>query len=650
MHEVQTIEVAPEAAKQRLDQYLTTQLDGVSRSRVQMLMDQGDVLVNGEREKASFRLRGGETILITGEPRPAPLKAIAEDIPLDVIYEDSDLAVINKPAGMMVHAGSGQNEDARNRGTLVNALLHRFKKLSATGGDLRPGIVHRLDKDTSGLIVVAKNDRTHAALGEMFSSREMKKTYIALVQGIVVKEKGTINAEVGRDPQRRTRMKVNPLENGRSAISHYEVMQRITSRFGRFTLVKVRIETGRTHQIRVHMALLGHPVVGDSLYGGPGQLTDQIVAQAHSRVEPDRMRLGRNFLHAAHLEFVHPRNGKVMALDAPLPVELTDFLASVDPSASATPSAAPARPVQVVASAKQSWAAKSSIKRKVSAPATSEAKAAKGTAPAKSKSKAVKSAAPAKKSVVAKKTVKAVPPVTSKAKAVVKVAKPAKAVKKLATAKAPAVRRTKAVPAKSVATAKRSATAKSSVKAKVSVSAKSKSKAVKSAVPAKKSTVTKKSAAAKKSAMAKKSIKAVLPTRSKAKVALKVAKLTKAQAKSVAVKASPTRRTKAAPAKSVASAKRGVIAKGSLKAKASLPAKGKLKVARTSAPAKKSTVVKKSVPPKKSLTAKKSVKAVTSAKSKVKAQVAKPAKAGPKSASSKVKPAPSTKAATTKRK
>ena len=163
--ELRTIDVPAETAGQRLDMFLVSKLEGVSRSRVQLLMDQGDVLVNGEREKASMKLRGGEHIAITGEPHPAPLKATAEDIPLDVVYEDADLAVVNKPAGMMVHAGSGQNEDARSLGTLVNALLHRFKALSSTGGELRPGIVHRLDKDTSGLLVVAKNDRAHAALG-----------------------------------------------------------------------------------------------------------------------------------------------------------------------------------------------------------------------------------------------------------------------------------------------------------------------------------------------------------------------------------------------------------------------------------------------------------------------------------------------------
>jgi 23S rRNA pseudouridine1911/1915/1917 synthase len=341
LKELQTIEVSADAAGQRLDQFLTAQLDGVSRSRVHLLMDQGDVLVDGVREKPSLKLRGGEKIAISGEPRPTPLKATAEDIPLDVVYEDSDLAVINKPAGMMVHAGSGQNEDERSKGTLVNALLFRFKKLSATGGDLRPGIVHRLDKDTSGLIVVAKNDRAHAALGEMFSSRQIRKTYIALVQGSVERDRGTINAGIARDPVRRTRMTTQPNENARSAVSHYEVVRRLANRFGKFTLVRVRIETGRTHQIRVHMASIGHPVVGDTLYGGAGQLTDQVAAQAaqskaaRRKADPERLRLGRNFLHAARLEFPHPKTERPLLLEAPLPEELESFLARLEAGAPA---------------------------------------------------------------------------------------------------------------------------------------------------------------------------------------------------------------------------------------------------------------------------------------------------------------------------
>ena len=337
MAEPREIPVPPEAAGQRLDHFIATQLDGVSRSRVQLLLDQGDVLVNGAQAKPSLKLRGGEQIVITGEPHPAPLKATPQDIPLDVVYEDKYLAVINKPAGMMVHAGAGETEDARNSNTLVNALLFRFNALSSTGGELRPGIVHRLDKETSGLIVVAKSDVAHAKLAELFSSRQIRKTYIALVHGRIEREKGSITASVSRDPLRRTRMTTKPAENSRTAISHYGVMQRLETRFGKFTLVRVRIETGRTHQIRVHMASIGHPVVGDTLYGAPGQLADQVALQSTSRAarrnsEPERLKLNRNFLHAARLEFTHPFTAKPLELEAPLPAELNDFLARINES------------------------------------------------------------------------------------------------------------------------------------------------------------------------------------------------------------------------------------------------------------------------------------------------------------------------------
>jgi 23S rRNA pseudouridine1911/1915/1917 synthase len=336
MAEPRTIAVPPEAAGQRLDHFIATQLDGVSRSRVQLLLDQGDVLVNGSKPKPSLKLRGGELIAITGEPHPAPLKATPQDIPLDVVFEDQHFAVVNKPAGMMVHAGAGENEDARSRNTLVNAILFRFKKLSAAGGDLRPGIVHRLDKDTSGLIIVAKNDAAHAKLAELFSSRKIGKTYIALVQGAVERQKGTITAALSRDPVRRTRMTTRPQENARSAVSHYEVIRGLDTRFGKFTLVRVRIETGRTHQIRVHMASINHPVVGDTLYGASSQLVDQAAAQAASsragrrKSGSERLRLGRNFLHAARLEFVHPVTGKPLELEAPLPRELCELLDRLD--------------------------------------------------------------------------------------------------------------------------------------------------------------------------------------------------------------------------------------------------------------------------------------------------------------------------------
>ena len=265
MAEPRTIAVPPEAAGQRLDHFITTQLEGVSRSRVQLLLDQGDVLVNGSKPKPSLKLRGGEQIIVTGEPHPAPLKATPQDIPLDVVFEDQHFAVVNKPAGMMVHAGAGGSDDARSRNTLVNAILLRFKSSLRPAVTSRPGIVHRLDKDTSGLIIVAKNDASHAKLAELFSSRKISKTYIALVQGAVERQKGTITAALSRDPVRRTRMTTRPQENARSAVSHYEVMRRLDTRFGKFTLIRVRIETGRTHQIRVHMASINHPVVGDTL-------------------------------------------------------------------------------------------------------------------------------------------------------------------------------------------------------------------------------------------------------------------------------------------------------------------------------------------------------------------------------------------------
>jgi len=335
MSELRTFDVPAESRGQRLDHFLVQQLGDVSRSRVQLLIDQGGVRINGAAAKSSTKLRGGERIEVEGEAHPAPLKAEAEAIPLDVIYEDKDLAVINKPAGMMVHAGSGKTDDARSRGTLVNALLYRFKKLSATGGDLRPGIVHRLDKDTSGLIVVAKNDKAHAALGEMFSSRRINKTYIALVEGRLERDKGTITAAVSRDTIRRTRMTTRPNENARSAVSHYEVIRKLETRFGPFALVRVRIETGRTHQIRVHMSSIGLPVVGDTLYGGAGQLVEKTPPQSGKTAgrrgsEGERLRLGRNFLHAARLEFTHPTTGKAMELEAPLPEELEAFLGRLE--------------------------------------------------------------------------------------------------------------------------------------------------------------------------------------------------------------------------------------------------------------------------------------------------------------------------------
>jgi 23S rRNA pseudouridine1911/1915/1917 synthase len=348
---VRTLLADASAAGKRLDAWLAQAIPDISRSRVQLLITAGQVRVEGAPAKASLKLRGGETIAIEGEPRPAPLHATPEDIPLDILYEDEFLAVVNKPAGMMVHAGAGVSDDTRNRGTLVNALLHHMGQLSQTGGELRPGIVHRLDKQTSGAILVAKDDVTHRKLGEMFSSRRVKKTYLALVHGTLAKDSVTVNLPIARDLMRRTRMTTRrpDSQDGRSAVSHIQVLERLSTPYGPFTLVEVRIETGRTHQIRVHMQSLGHPVVGDTLYGAPRRIVpalsapsakrkmanrrptgkeqeERVAREAQPGTSEDGLELDRNFLHAAHLEFAHPRTGRPVAVDAPLPEQLTGVL------------------------------------------------------------------------------------------------------------------------------------------------------------------------------------------------------------------------------------------------------------------------------------------------------------------------------------
>jgi len=311
--------VAPEDAGKRLDQFLTARLDSISRARVQEMIAEGLVLVNDAPAKASLKLRGGERVSVLGEAERAPLKAVAEEIPLDIVYEDDDLAVINKPAGMMVHAGAGATDEARNRGTLVNALLHHLGSLSGVGGALRPGIVHRLDKETSGLIVVVKNDNAHRKLSAQFAAREVKKKYVALVHGWVTKDSGTLTQSISRDRVRRTLMTTR-LEGGRAAVTHYRVVRRLDTKFGKFTLLDVKIDTGRTHQIRVHVAAMGHPVVGDTVYGAP----------RHARGKNAVIGLSRNFLHAAELEFKHPRTGETIALKSELPEELREFLRKIE--------------------------------------------------------------------------------------------------------------------------------------------------------------------------------------------------------------------------------------------------------------------------------------------------------------------------------
>jgi 23S rRNA pseudouridine1911/1915/1917 synthase len=316
MSDIYQFSATPDDAGRRLDQFLVSRIPDVSRARIQDIIAQGKILVNAKPAKASLKLRGNERIEILGPAERPRVKAIAEDIPLDIVYEDEDLAVINKPAGMMVHAGAGSTEDNRNRGTLVNALLHHFTTLSGVGGDLRPGIVHRLDKDTSGLLVVAKNDSAHRKLAHDFSSRRVKKTYVALVHGWLKEDRGTIAAAISRDLVRRTRMTTRR-SRGREAVTHYETEHRLDSPYGKFTLLKLRIETGRTHQIRVHLASIGHPIVGDTLYGAPSQIRAQPSAA---------LSLSRNFLHSIELQFAHPRTGQALQFSRPLPGELKQFL------------------------------------------------------------------------------------------------------------------------------------------------------------------------------------------------------------------------------------------------------------------------------------------------------------------------------------
>lgn len=309
------------AAGQRLDHYLATRLENTSRARIQQLIAEKKIRVNENDTKPSSRLRGGEQISILGPVALPPLRAMAEDIPLDVVFEDADLAVVNKPAGMLVHAGAGATDEQRNRGTLVNALLHRFGQLARVGDETRPGIVHRLDKETSGLILVAKNDEAHRGLAAQFAARQVKKTYIALVHGWMKQPKGTVRASISRDAIRRIRMTTRR-QGGREAVTHYQVQEQIESPYGKFSLLEVRIDTGRTHQIRVHLSSLGHPVVGDTLYGAPRDLK-----AGHAKP----ISLARNFLHARSVQFVHPRTGESLSFTRDLPEELQAFVKQLSP-------------------------------------------------------------------------------------------------------------------------------------------------------------------------------------------------------------------------------------------------------------------------------------------------------------------------------
>jgi 23S rRNA pseudouridine1911/1915/1917 synthase len=308
-HSTLAFTVPEESAGQRLDAFLAERVDGWSRSRLQRLIEDGEVLVNGQEAKPSHKLRSNDKIEAELTTLP-PASFVPEEIPIEIIYEDDEFIVVNKPAGMVVHPAAGVAS-----GTLANALAFHFKKLSVAAGTARPGIVHRLDKHTSGLLVVAKTDAAHEHLAEQFRAREIFKSYVALVHGQVEKDRGEIDQSIARDPRNRTRMAV--VRGGRSALSLYHVRQR----FDRFTLLDVELKTGRTHQIRVHLAWLKNPVVGDETYGGgrDNTVTDPVI---RSRIA----KLNRQFLHSEKLGFRHPRTDQFMKFVAPLPTELADLL------------------------------------------------------------------------------------------------------------------------------------------------------------------------------------------------------------------------------------------------------------------------------------------------------------------------------------
>src|SRR5579864_5543358 len=305
----QKLTAASGDAGRRLDLFLAQRVPELSRTRIQELIREGHVRVDGRIAKVSHRVAASESIEIEVLPRPA-LEASPEDLPLDLLYVDDDFVIVNKPAGMVVHAGAGHA-----RGTLVNALLHRLGKLSGAGGALRPGIVHRLDRETSGAMVVARNDRAHEHLSEQFRSRNVRKIYLALVHGKMPRDSGTITLPISRDPRRRTRMTARATK-GRHARTDW----RVIARLDRCTLVEAALHTGRTHHIRAHFAAIGHPVVGDTLYGAPRGL------RAGTRTLPF---LERNFLHSARIGFSHPSTGSWVEVRAPLPRELRVYFEQV---------------------------------------------------------------------------------------------------------------------------------------------------------------------------------------------------------------------------------------------------------------------------------------------------------------------------------
>lgn len=312
-HEIISLTVSETDAGTRLDAYLAGQIEGWSRARLQRLIDEEEVLVNGKSSKASYKLRAGDEIETELTPPPATVFT-PENIPLEIVFEDDELIVINKPAGIVVHPAAGVYS-----GTLANALAYHFQQLAKRAGPTRPGIVHRLDKGTSGLMVVAKTEPAHENLSDQFRAREVFKSYLALVHGVVKQASGRIDQPLARDPRNRIRMAVVP--GGRGAVSLFKVRRHYDS----FTLLDVELKTGRTHQIRVHLAWLKHPVVADELYGSGRDNTVRDV-KMRARIR----KLNRQFLHAERLGFRHPKTGEPVSFAAPLPPELQELLESLE--------------------------------------------------------------------------------------------------------------------------------------------------------------------------------------------------------------------------------------------------------------------------------------------------------------------------------
>lgn len=287
---------------QRLDAFLASSLDGLTRSQAARLIESGSALVDGRSVGKSCKLAGGERIAVI-LPEPEPVEAVAQDIPLDVVYEDADVIVVNKPSGMVVHPAPGHPD-----GTLVNALLHHCAgSLSGIGGALRPGIVHRIDRDTSGLIIAAKNDAAHQFLSAQLADHTLARTYECIVVGNLRADSGTVDAPIARHPTDRKRMAV--VSGGRKAVTHWEVI----ARYPGYTHVRCRLETGRTHQIRVHMAYIGHPILGDTVYGAKKEVAS----------------LTGQCLHAVALRFIHPRTHETVELSCLLPEEFTAMLKKI---------------------------------------------------------------------------------------------------------------------------------------------------------------------------------------------------------------------------------------------------------------------------------------------------------------------------------